>query len=124
GVYSFLFISQMKYVPLHSFFTTKNIINMQNISSAFGTEDALKQLGLQPTSNGTSTGSNWFSSGEEIPSYSPVDGKLIASVKTTTQEDYQKVMNSATEAFTTWRLTPAPQRGEVVRQFGEELRKL
>jgi acyl-CoA reductase-like NAD-dependent aldehyde dehydrogenase len=32
-------------------------------------------------------------------------------------------MESATEAFKTFRLMPAPQRGEIVRQFGEKLRE-
>src|SRR5690554_2529718 len=33
-------------------------------------------------------------------------------------------METATEAFKTWRMMPAPQRGEIVRQFGDELRRL
>ena len=32
-------------------------------------------------------------------------------------------MQTATEAFKTFRLMPAPQRGEIVRQFGEKLRQ-
>ncbi|MEX0361688.1 MAG: aldehyde dehydrogenase family protein, partial [Allomuricauda sp.] len=45
-------------------------------------------------------------------------------VKSTTSEDYEKVMQAATSAFKEWRLVPAPQRGEMVRQFGEKLREL
>src|SRR5690606_26992202 len=56
-------------------------------------------------------------------SYSPVDGQLIGKVKTTTKEDYEKVMEAATTAFKTWRNMPAPQRGEIVRQFGDKLRE-
>ncbi|MCV6631179.1 MAG: aldehyde dehydrogenase family protein [Flavobacteriaceae bacterium] len=85
--------------------------------------DVLNQLGIKDSNQGTSTGSNWFSNGAEIASYSPVDGKLIAKVSTTTKEDYEQVMTAATEAFKTWRVMPAPQRGEIVRQFGEKLRK-
>jgi len=33
-------------------------------------------------------------------------------------------MSSAQEAFGKWRSMPAPQRGEIVRQFGEKLREL
>lgn len=97
---------------------------MQATTTSFGIEEALEQLGINEINNGTSTGSEWFSNGEEISSYSPVDGELIAKVKSTTKEDYEKVMKTATEAFKTWRLKPAPQRGEIVRQFGEELRRL
>lgn len=53
-----------------------------------------------------------------------MDGQLIAKVKATAENDYEKVMQTASEAFKTWRLKPAPQRGEIVRQFGEELRRL
>lgn len=95
-----------------------------SIKKAFGIEEVLKEFGIEDVNMGTSTGSDWFSSGEEISSYTPVDGSLIAKVKTTTKDDYEKVMQTAAEAFKTWRLVPAPQRGEIVRQFGEELRRL
>ncbi|WP_299678317.1 aldehyde dehydrogenase family protein [uncultured Tenacibaculum sp.] len=89
----------------------------------FGIKEALKTLGVNDINEGTSTGSKWFSNGELIESYSPVDGKLIAKVKASTKEDYENVMTAATEAFKTWRVMPAPQRGEIVRQFGEKLRE-
>ena len=88
----------------------------------FGIDKALQELGLQEVNKGTSTGNLHFSSGDIIESYSPVDGKLIGKVSTTTKEDYEKVMQTATEAFKTWRTKPAPLRGEIVRQFGEKLR--
>lgn len=90
----------------------------------YGIQQALDQLGIHELNLGTSTGSKWFSSGEVIESFSPVNGKLIARVKSTTVKDYELAMASATAAFKTWRLLPAPQRGEVVRQFGEKLRAL
>ncbi len=92
-----------------------------NISSEI--EKALQELGIKDVNDGTSTGKSFFSNGNEIASYSPVDGKLIGKVKTTTKEDYQKVMLSATSAFNEWKTMPAPQRGEIVRQFGEKLRE-
>ena len=88
----------------------------------FGIDKALQELGLQEVNKGKSTGNLHFSSGDIIESYSPVDGKLIGKVSTTTKEDYEKVMQTATEAFKTWRTKPAPLRGEIVRQFGEKLR--
>ncbi|AUC16663.1 aldehyde dehydrogenase family protein [Tenacibaculum sp. SZ-18] len=89
----------------------------------FGIQEALQTLGLKEINEGTSTGLDWFSNGEIIESYSPVDGKLIGKVKASTKEDYENVMKSATEAFKSWRVLPAPQRGEIVRQFGEKLRE-
>ena len=96
---------------------------MSTIAQQFGMTEALEILGIKPINEGTSTGNNHFSNGEIIESYSPVDGQLIAKVKTTTTADYEKVMQTATEAFKTFRLMPAPKRGEIVRQFGEKLRK-
>ncbi|WP_396218379.1 aldehyde dehydrogenase family protein [Flavobacterium sp.] len=97
---------------------------MSTIASQFGMPEALKALGIKEINEGTSTGSNSFSSGEIIESYSPVDGQLIGKVKTTTAADYEKVMQSATAAFKSFRAMPAPQRGEIVRQFGNKLREL
>lgn len=97
---------------------------MNSIAEKFGITQALKDLGINDINNGTSTGRNWFSSGEVIESYTPVDASLIGKVKTTNAEDYEKVVQTAQEAFKTWKLMPAPQRGEIVRQFNDELRRL
>ena len=92
------------------------------MNDTFGIQEALKELGLEEINNGSSTGSDCFSSGELLESYSPVDGKLIGKVKCSTKEDYEKVMSAATSAFKSWRTVPAPKRGEMVRQFGDKLR--
>ena len=97
---------------------------MSTVANAFGIEDALKKLGIKELNPGTSTGNTWFSSEDTISSYSPVDGKLIGKVTITSKEDYEKVMVAATAAFKTFRAIPAPQRGEIVRQFGNKLREL
>ncbi|HET7361254.1 MAG TPA: aldehyde dehydrogenase family protein, partial [Salinimicrobium sp.] len=97
---------------------------MSNIAKDFGIDKALNDLGLTEINNGTSTGKDFFGNGEIIESYSPVDGALIGKVKATTKEDYEKVITTATEGFKEWRKWPSPQRGEVVRQFNDELRRL
>ncbi len=96
---------------------------MTTIATQFGMNEALAQLGIKAVNEGTSTGNQHFASGTLLESYSPVDGQLIASVTTSSAADYEKVMQTATAAFKTFRLMPAPQRGEIVRQFGEKLRK-
>src|SRR5476651_2539982 len=53
---------------------------------------------------------------------SPVDGKLIASVKMANAADYDKCVTTAQQAFKLWRKWPAPKRGEIVRQVGDALR--
>ena len=90
----------------------------------FGIKEVLNQLGLKDINEGSSTGVESFSNGEIIESYSPVDGKLIGKVKTTTKKDYERVLETATSAFKIWRAVPAPKRGEIVRQFGNKLRSL
>ena len=85
-------------------------------------QEILKTLGLEAVNAGTSTGLKFMGSGEVISSYSPVDGKHIADVKSTTKEEYEQVILTAQKAYQEWRLMPAPKRGEIVRQFGEKLR--
>jgi len=87
-------------------------------------KNILQQLGINATNPGVSTGNKWIKSkGAAIQSFSPVDGKLIATVTSATEKEYQQVMETAQEAYKVWRNIPAPKRGEVVRQIGEELRK-
>jgi aldehyde dehydrogenase (NAD+) len=84
----------------------------------------LKALNLKATNTGVSTGSKWYKTKlPSIDSYSPVDGKKIGSVSVTDEATYQLVVSKAEEAFKEWRTWPAPKRGEVVRQIGDELRK-
>ena len=92
------------------------------MADKFGIHEALAQLGLKEMNEGTSTGSNNFSSGDVLESYSPVDGRLIGKVRCSTAEDYERVIASAIDAFKSWRTVPAPKRGEIVRQFGDKLR--
>ncbi|MCO5724437.1 L-piperidine-6-carboxylate dehydrogenase [Robiginitalea marina] len=97
---------------------------MTDVAVAFGMDNALKALGIQELNPGSSTGDNSFANGEILESRSPVDGALIGRVQATTREDYERVVQTAMEAFKAWRTIPAPKRGEVVRQFGERLREL
>ena len=97
---------------------------MAEVAIDFGMDQALKILGIEGLNPGTSTGKSQFANGEILESYSPVDNTLIGKVQSTTREDYEKVMNTATEAFKIWRTVTAPKRGEIVRQFGERLREL
>lgn len=85
-------------------------------------QELLNELGLKPINEGCSSGQNWFSNGPLLESISPVDGKLIARLKTASEEDYQKIISTAKQAFGYWREVPAPKRGEYVRQFGDKLR--
>jgi len=94
------------------------------MSQTINIKETLQALNIEANNSGTSTGNQWFSSKNTIASFSPVDGCQIGTVSETTAEQYENVMNTAFEAFKTWRILPAPQRGEIVRQFGERLRDL
>ncbi len=84
----------------------------------------LEILGIKKINDGASTGVKWLKAGgENINSYSPVDGKLIASVTGVNRKTYEKVVERSEAAFNEWKMWPAPKRGEVVRQVGEALRK-
>lgn len=87
-------------------------------------KDTLKRLGISEINPGATTGTKWFNTvGEPVISVSPADGKPIASVKQATWEDYQEIVDIAHKAFETWQLVPAPKRGEIVRQIGDQLRR-
>ncbi len=90
---------------------------------AIAIQTVLKNLGINEVNQGVSTGAEWFETQGKInASSSPVDGKVIASVKTATLEDYETVVVKAQEAYKEWRMVPAPQRGEIVRLIGNALR--
>jgi aldehyde dehydrogenase (NAD+) len=87
-------------------------------------KEFLSALAIEQSNQGTFTGTNWIESkGELINSYSPTDGKLIGSVVGSDKGNYETVIKQAESAFAEWRMWPAPKRGEVVRQIGQELRE-
>lgn len=94
------------------------------VSEQFGMTEALKALGIKEENLGSATGSTWLkSSGEYITSTSPVDGQPIAKVQAGDADTYEQMVKKAEEAFKTWRLMPAPKRGEIIRQIGDKLRE-
>jgi aldehyde dehydrogenase (NAD+) len=87
-------------------------------------KDVLHTLGVASINKGASTGNSWLeSAGGRIVSLSPVDGSEIAEVQLCDAENYDQIIKTANQAFQAWRSMPAPKRGEIVRQVGNELRK-
>ena len=88
-------------------------------------QDILKQLGLEAINQGTWLGDKSLAddSAPLIESISPTDNAVIASVRQTTQAEYEQVLAAAQESFKAWRRIPGPVRGEAVRRVGNELRK-
>jgi aldehyde dehydrogenase (NAD+) len=97
---------------------------MSTLTSPSRIADILKQWTITDNHSGVSTGKKWLKGeGEELVSSSPVEGAQIGVVRGASRAEYDQVVETAQAAFLEWRTWPAPKRGEVVRQFGEELRK-
>jgi aldehyde dehydrogenase (NAD+) len=84
--------------------------------------DFLKTLKIAEHNPGTTSGLKYMDSDKHITSYSPVDGQPIASISVTTEAQYNQIVEGAMTSFEYWRMLPAPKRGEIVRQYGDELR--
>ncbi len=88
-------------------------------------KDILDRLGLGAVNDGTWIGakSSADKSAGLIESINPATNEVIASVRSTTPAEYEKVVAAAQAAFTAWRAVPAPVRGEAVRRIGNALRE-
>jgi aldehyde dehydrogenase (NAD+) len=86
-------------------------------------EEILKRLDLVGEQSGAGTGAWLACSGKILESISPVDGRIIGSVRSAETVDYERVMEKALSAFEYWRMVPAPKRGDVVRQIGNAIRE-
>ena len=86
--------------------------------------EILEHLEIEPVNSGACDG-EWIAnpSGGELASINPADGSVIARVRMAGRDDYERVAESAAQAFLQWRTMPAPQRGEIVRELGNELRR-
>src|SRR5690606_7958475 len=84
----------------------------------------IERLKIAPENPSWSTGqhSNPNVSQNTITSVSPVDDQTIASVGILNDDEFELVIKKAQEAFLIWRDIPAPQRGQVLRDFGDRLR--
>src|SRR5689334_19117703 len=85
--------------------------------------EVLENLEIEPLNSGV-CGGEWIASpsGGELESLNPADGSVIAKVQLAGPREYDQVVAKAQSAFHAWRMTPAPQRGEIVREIGNELR--
>jgi aldehyde dehydrogenase (NAD+) len=86
--------------------------------------ETLESLEIEPINSGA-CGGEWIAalSGGEMQSLNPADGKVIAKVQLAGPREYDQVVRQAAAAFASWRMTPAPKRGEIVREIGDELRR-
>lgn len=97
---------------------------MKTICPTCDIRPALERLGIKEINQGASTGSVWLeTTGDLLHSTASCDGQHIASVRQGSWDDYEMIMEQAQEAFKSWRMMPAPKRGDIVRQLGEAFRR-
>src|SRR5579862_217344 len=84
----------------------------------------LNKLEIEPVNSGASWGP-WILApgGGELDSLNPADGSKLASVRMAGAQDYEEMVERSRAAFRTWSRVPAPKRGEIIRQIGDELRR-
>ena len=84
----------------------------------------LNKLEIEPVNSGASWGP-WIlqPGGGELDSLNPADGSKIATVRMAGERDYEEIVERSRAAFRTWSRVPAPKRGEIVREIGDELRR-
>jgi len=86
-------------------------------------QSVFEKLALGGENSGVFNG-QWRGGGAKIDKISPIDGAKLASIRTASDDDYQKTIAHAQEAFEKWRKTPGPVRGDTVRRLGNALREL
>eukprot|EP01095_Lingulamoeba_sp_RSL-Kostka_P005671 TRINITY_DN1712_c0_g1_i1.p1 TRINITY_DN1712_c0_g1~~TRINITY_DN1712_c0_g1_i1.p1 ORF type:complete len:540 (+),score=219.62 TRINITY_DN1712_c0_g1_i1:171-1790(+) len=96
--------------------------NVNNGELSYEKYPFLKELGLKEVNDGVYNG-EWKGNGKTVTTYNPSNGEAIASVVEGSVEDLEETINKMNADKSLWRSTPAPKRGEIVRQMGEELRK-
>jgi aldehyde dehydrogenase (NAD+) len=85
----------------------------------------LDKFGLSAMNSGVSAGIPSWSpkfSNEILSSLSPTTDEIIAAINPASGEDLKSLIQQSHETYLRWRQVPAPQRGEVIRLIGNELR--
>ena len=86
----------------------------------------LEKLTIESVNPGACNGPDgWIEdpAGKELISYNPTTGEALATIRQATAKSYDQVAQAADEAFLSWRETPAPSRGQLLRDLGDLLRE-
>uniref|UniRef100_A0A182VV50 aldehyde dehydrogenase (NAD(+)) n=1 Tax=Anopheles minimus TaxID=112268 RepID=A0A182VV50_9DIPT len=83
----------------------------------------LKDLGLQRVNSGVYDGEWTAGKANTVQSIDPGTGRVIAEVTTGSEKDLERCLSAGVAAYQEWKKLPAPFRGDIVRQIGDELRK-
>jgi L-aminoadipate-semialdehyde dehydrogenase len=83
------------------------------MAGTIAVHSVLERLGIQSYDGG----------GSAIASLNPAEGSELARVRLASVEDYDRAVAESIDVFQRWRMFPAPKRGEIVREIGDELRR-
>lgn len=108
-------VKSLKLCHFRAMSSTRFLIDDANFSF-------LKELGLERRNKGVYNG-EWKANGEVVQSFDPATNEVIAEVQTGSVEDLEDCLKTADDAYKHWRNLPAPYRGDIIRQIGDELRK-
>ena len=89
-------------------------------------KDILESLSISEHSFGSCVGGEgWIENTDDgvVESINPSNGEKIASVYKCSESNYEKVIDASNKAFLDWRKVPAPIRGQLIFEMGNELRK-
>ncbi|MCC8985131.1 MAG: aldehyde dehydrogenase family protein, partial [Nitrospira sp.] len=90
------------------------------------TEELFKRLGLAPEqSGGGSASSTWTRTTQAgvIESRNPSTGLPLGRVYGCSDDDYDALVIGLQDTHRSWKMVPAPKRGEVIRRIGQALRE-
>lgn len=107
-------VSMMRTLPSRALSSATNL--------AYSKYPFLEKLGLKEDNLGCWNGKEWRGNGAVHTAINPATGEAIARVKFGNADDYETCLQNMLEAKEMWKLTPAPKRGEIVRQIGMKLR--
>jgi len=85
-------------------------------------QSILEMLGIGAVNPG-GFGGTWGGSGKAQVVVSPINGETLATVTNVTPAEFDAILAKSHAAFASWKLVPAPKRGEVVKAIGDELRR-
>ena len=85
-------------------------------------QEILRSLGISEVNDGAYADGWLFCTGPELASINPTNGEVLAKVRQADAATYERVAQTAQEAFRTLRMLPAPKRGGIIRALGDELR--
>ncbi len=85
-------------------------------------DEIFAALGLEDVNSGGYAAGWLDTTGDVLEVENPTTGEMIGAVKQCSEDDYEKIIESARETFERWRMIPAPKRGEYIRLISNALR--